>query len=191
MVAFCSVYAKYIRAGKPVFFVCTGLFSNIESLGKVRNLTFFRRSATIEVRGLSDVSVTTKYKKLLGIDMDEARRLAVLTKGYAYAYQVLGSLYFNKNDNDKIDDLIDDYDEVIFTESYEKIWEEMSEGERTLVKIILEYKTREEILAHMNKPNNYSELRSSLIKGGIICETGRGKVDFALPRFEIYVKYYC
>ena len=31
VVAFCSVYAKYIRAGKPVYFICTGLFSNMES----------------------------------------------------------------------------------------------------------------------------------------------------------------
>ncbi|MBR1507900.1 MAG: hypothetical protein IJ619_07855 [Eubacterium sp.] len=190
-VAFCSVYAKYIRAAKPIYFICTGLFSNMESLGRVRNLTFFRRADTIEVRYLSDVSVTTKYKKLLNVDIEEARKLAIETKGYAYAYQVLGSLYFNKKPSESLEDLIDEYDEILFTESYEKIWEELTEGERNLIRIILEHKDRATILEQMEKPKNYSELRSSLIKGGIIRETSRGKVDFALPHFEEYVKYYC
>ncbi len=191
MVAFCSVYAKYIRIQKPFYFICTGLFSNVEALGRVRNLTFFRRAETIEVRALSDVSITTKYKKFLNIDMEEARTLAKITKGYAYAYQVLGSLYFNKKKTETIEDLMDDYDEQIFSQSYEKIWEELSEGERRLVKIMLDHKKREDILAQMEKPKNYSEYRSSLIKGGIIREVRRGVIEFALPHFEEYVKYYC
>lgn len=191
VVAFCSVYAKYIRAGKPVYFICTGLFSNMESLGRVRNLTFFRRADYIEVTALSDVSITAKYRKLLNVDMEEARRLAKLTKGYAYAYQVLGSLYFNKEKSYALADLIDDYDEILFSQSYEKIWEELTEGERNLVKILIDYKKREDILAHMEKPKNYSEYRSSLIKGGIVMEVRRGEVDFCLPHFEEYVRYFC
>ena len=191
MVAFCSVYAKYIRTEKPVYLICTGLYSNVEALGRVKNLTFFRRAETIEVGSLSDVSITTKYRKLLNIDIEEARKLARLTKGYAYAYQVLGSLYFNKRGNDTIEDLMDDYDEIIFSQSYEKIWEELTEGEHKLVEIILDHKKREDILAKMEKPKNYSEYRSSLIKGGIIRESKRGEVDFCLPHFEEYVRYYC
>lgn len=191
VVAFCSVYAKYIRAEKPLYFVCTGLFSNIEALGRVRNLTFFKRAETIEVRSLSDVSVTMKYKKFLKLEIEEARELAKETKGYAYAYQVLGSLYFNKTDSETLEELRDDYEEILFSESYEKIWEEMSEGEKNLVRIILDYKKREDILAHMNSPKNYSNYRNSLIKSGIIVESKRGEVDFSLPHFEEYVKCFC
>lgn len=188
VVAFCSVYAKYIRAEKPVYLICTGLFSNMEALGRVRNLTFFRRAETIEVRSLSEVSITMKYKKLLGIPQDEARELARLSCGYAYAYQVLGSLYFNKSSKDKIDDMIDDFDERLFSQSYEKIWEELTEGERKLIRIMLDNRKREDILPLMDKPGNYSEYRSSLIKGGIIRESKRGEIEFALPRFEEYVR---
>ena len=191
VVAFCSVYAKYIRAEKPIYLICTGLFSNIESLGRVKNLTFFRRAEIIEVRSLSDVSITLKYKNLLDIEIDEARTLARLTKGYAYAYQVLGSLYFKKGSSETISDLKDAFDERLFSQSYEKIWEELSAGERSLVIILINHKRREEILKHMEKPNNYSEYRNSLIKGGIIRDTKRGEVEFSLPDFEEYVEIFC
>ncbi len=190
MVAFCSVYAKYIRADRPLFLVCTGLFSNMESLGRVKTLTFFRRAETIEVRALSEVSITMKYKNLLGESCEKARELAKMTKGYAYAYQVLGSLFFNKPASETVEDLIDDYEERLFTQSYEKIWDELSEGERKLIRIMLNKRKREDILAEMDKPGNYSEYRNSLIKGGIIREAGRGEIEFSLPRFEEYIRVF-
>ena len=127
----------------------------------------------------------------MNVDIEEARRLAVETKGYAYGYQVLGSLYFNKTDSESIDDLMDDYDEILFSESYEKIWEELSASEKELVKIIVDNKRREDILPLMESPQNYSVFRNSLIKGGIIAEAGRGNVEFSLPHFEEYIRYYC
>ena len=33
------------------------------------------------------------YEKLLGLDTIEAKRMESTSKGYAYAYQVLGTLY--------------------------------------------------------------------------------------------------
>ena len=123
--------------------------------------------------------------------MEEARKLARFTKGYAYAYQVLGSLYFNKKKTESFDDLRDDFDELLFSQSYEKIWEELTEGEKELIKIMLVHKKREEILGKLKKPKNYSEYRNSLIKGGIIRESGRGEVDFSLPDFEEYVRFFC
>lgn len=191
MVAFCSVYAKYIRVSKPLYFVCTGLFSNLNALGKVRNLTFFKRSADIEVGALSDVSITMKYKKFLGVDMPEARKLAAMTKGYAYAYQVLGSLYFDKKEDEPWESVIGDFDEELFRQSYEKIWEELTEGERNLARILVGSKKRADILKEMEKPKNYSEYRSALMKNGIIRERRRGEVEFTLPHFEDYVRYFC
>ena len=190
MVAFCSVYAKLIRTDKPVYLVCTGLFSNMESLGRVKNLTFFKRAETIEVRSLSEVLMTTKYRKLLNLSYETARELSKMTRGYAYAYQVLGSLYFKKSKDAGIEDLIGDYEERLFSQSYEKIWEELTEGERNLVEILIEYKKREDILQHMSKPGNYSEYRNSLLRGGLIREVRRGEVEFSLPRFEEYVRIF-
>ena len=39
------------------------------------------------------------YQKLLKIDAVEAKKIEEETKGYAYAYQLLGYWYFEKNVN--------------------------------------------------------------------------------------------
>ena len=77
VVAFCSVYAKYVRAEKPIYFVCTGLFKNLDAIGRVKNLTFFRRAASINVGALSDVSITNKYRKHLNLDMPDFKKEVV------------------------------------------------------------------------------------------------------------------
>ena len=49
MVKFASQYGRWLRAGYPVYLVCTGLYENIQELSNVKNLTFFRRATTIPV----------------------------------------------------------------------------------------------------------------------------------------------
>lgn len=46
MIKFVSEYGRWLRAGYPVYFICTGLYDNIQELSNVKNLTFFRRAAT-------------------------------------------------------------------------------------------------------------------------------------------------
>ena len=53
------------------------------------------------------------YQKLLNIDEKEAVELSRFVKGYAYAYQVMGSLYFNKNDDQTMEDLIPFFRHII------------------------------------------------------------------------------
>lgn len=48
MIKFASEYGRWLRAGYPVYFVCTGLFENIQELSNVKNLTFFRRATTVK-----------------------------------------------------------------------------------------------------------------------------------------------
>ena len=52
---------------------------------------------------LNRFDITYMYEKLLGLDSKEAKRMESISKGYAYAYQVLGTLYFNKKDGETID----------------------------------------------------------------------------------------
>ena len=62
--------------------------------------------------------------------------MAKITKGYAYAFQELGSLYFNKKKEETLDDLIPALKAELFAYSYEKIWEELTEGDRSMVKLL-------------------------------------------------------
>ncbi len=192
MIKFASEYGKWLRAGYPVYLVCTGLYENIQELSNVKNLTFFRRATTIQTEPLNFIRVAEMYKNKLEVSSEEARKLAKLTKGYAYAYQQLGVLCF-KNKGAALEDIIQQLKSDLFSYSYEKIWEEMSEMDRFLATLLTEkeeYK-REEILVLMGeKSKNYSMYRDRLMKRGII-KARKGYISLALPYFADYIKEYC
>lgn len=193
MVKFASEYGRWLRAGYPVYFVCTGLYENIQELSNVKNLTFFRRAATVKTEPLNMIRMTEMYKSKLDIDSDEAREMAKITKGYAYAFQKLGVLCFKKKAGESLKDILPKLKAELFAYSYEKIWEEMTEMERFLAGLLTdkeEYK-REEVLKLMGeKAGSYSMYRDRLIKRGII-KTRQGYISLALPYFNEYIKEYC
>lgn len=96
MVVFSLEFAGWLIQGFPVFFVCTGLYENVLELGNTKNLTFFRRGKTVSTMPLNHIKMAEMYKDRLRIDIDMAKNLAAMTKGYAYAFQELGFLYFTE-----------------------------------------------------------------------------------------------
>lgn len=193
MIKFASEYGRWLRAGYPVYFVCTGLYENIQELSNVKNLTFFRRATTVKTEPLNLIRMTEMYKNKLHIDIDQARKMAKMTKGYAYAFQELGVLCFKKKETESLEDIVPKLKAELFAYSYEKIWEEMTEMDRFLTGLLTdkdEYK-REEVLKLMgNKSGNYSMYRDRLIKRGIL-DSRQGYISLALPYFAEYVKEYC
>ena len=193
MIKFASEYGRWLRAGYPVYFICTGLYENIQELSNVKNLTFFRRAATVKTEPLNMIRMTEMYKSKLNIDIELAREMAKITKGYAYAFQELGVLSFKKRDEESLEDILPELKAELFAYSYEKIWEEMTEMDRFLAGLLVdkdEYK-REEVLKLMgDKSGSYSMYRDRLVKRGIL-NTRQGYISFALPYFAEYIKEYC
>lgn len=193
MVMFASEYGRWLRANYPVYLVCTGLYENIQEVSNVKNLTFFRRATTIKTEPLNMVRMSEMYRNRLNIEIDEAREMAKCTKGYAYAFQELGALYFKKQSNETLEDIIPELKSELFAYSYEKIWEEMTEADRFLASLLTEKKEykREEVLKLMGaKSGNYSMYRDRLIKRGIL-ESRQAYISLALPFFADYIKEYC
>lgn len=192
MIKFASEYGKWLRAGYPVYFVCTGLYENIQELCNVKNLTFFRRATTIKTEPLNMIRMTEVYRNKLNISIDEAREMAIITRGYAYAFRELGVLYFKKCDDETLDDIILRLKTELYAYSYEKIWEEMTTMDRFLAELLVEkeeYK-REEVLKLMgDKAGSYSMYRDRLVKRGIL-NSRQGYISFALPFFSQYIKEY-
>ncbi len=191
MEAFASEFGKWLRAGYPIYLVCTGLYENIEQLYNVKNLTFFRRASTIKTQPLNHIKMTEMYRQKLGVDLDTAKELSRTTKGYAYAFQELGALYFRKKPADTPDMILQQLKAELFAYAYEKIWEELSEKDRELVRILSEKPelSRKEILAEMSKPGNYPVYRDRLQKRGIIT-TRQGYAGLSLPFFGDYIREY-
>ena len=192
MILFASEFGKWMRAGYPVYMVCTGLYENIEQVCNVPNLTFFRRATTVKTEPLNMIRMTEMYKRTLNTDQARSRELARITKGYPYAFQELGVLCFKDQDNINFEETVSRLKEELFSYSYEKIWEELSDQDRALVRLMTdknEYK-REELLGLMDKPSNYSAYRDRLLKRGII-NARQGYVSLALPFFSDYIMEYC
>lgn len=193
MVKFASEYGRWLRADYPVYLVCTGLYENIQELSNVKNLTFFRRATTIQTEPLNKILMAEMYKNKLNISTIKAKEMAFITKGYAYAFQEFGVLSFKKGINFEIDDVVPELKTELFAYSYEKIWEEMTDMDKLLARLLVdkaEYKREEVLILMKDKAPNYSMYRDRLIKRGVIVAR-QGYISLALPFFADYIKEYC
>lgn len=185
-----SMIGSMIIEGLNIYLIVTGLSENIEDFSSEKNLTFFKRADSIEIRALNKFDITYMYEKLLDINADEARRIEKISKGYAYAYQVLGSLYFKKGDNEKLEDIMPDFDRIMFKDSYDLIWKSLTKGEKELINCI--YRTKdgkaEDIKSQMNNPSSYPVYRERLINKHIVDGSNRGYLTINLPRFKEFVE---
>ena len=193
MVEFASEYGKWLRAGYPVFLVCTGLYNNIVQLSDVPNLTFFKRATTIRTKPLNFIKMSEIYRNFLNIDGKISAKLARTTLGYPYAFQKLGALLFS-SPGCEYGDATAYLKGELFSYAYEKIWEELSNEERKILHLLEdgEPKKRKDIIQDMENPGNYPVYRDRLIRKGILSgnSPGYGYVSLTLPFFHEYMREY-
>ncbi len=190
MIHLLSIIGSMILEGLQVYLIVTGLSENIEDFSSVKNLTFFKRADSREMKSLNKFDIVFMYEKLLNIDSVEAMNMQKLCMGYAYAYQVLGSLYFSKKDTDTLDDLIPKYERILFRDSYDLIWQSLSKGEKEVVRCI--FRTSDgsaaEIKALMKNPSTYPVYRSRLTNKHLVEGDTRGYLKIRLPRFDRFIE---
>lgn len=86
---FASEFQIMLRKDLPVFLLMTGLYENIYSIQNDPALTFLLRTPKIKMEPLSLAQITKVYQNVFKTDIDMAKKLAKLTKGYAFAFQGL------------------------------------------------------------------------------------------------------
>lgn len=94
MRTFISAFQILIRKDLPVFLIMTGLYENINALQNEKNLTFLYRAPKIELKLLNIRTIAENYKTNLPVSDEEALAMARLTRGYSFAFQVLGYFTF-------------------------------------------------------------------------------------------------
>lgn len=190
MVNLLSMFGSMLLEGLQIYLVVTGLSENIEAFSSEKNLTFFKRADEREIKALNRFDITYMYEKLLGVDSEEAKKIGSMTGGYAYAYQVLGSLYYTKKSNESLEDLIPAFERILFKDSYDLIWKTLTNGEKELVRCICTTKDgrAESIKALMNNPSTYPVYRDRLINKHLADGDTRGYLKIRLPRFDRYVE---
>ena len=190
MVKLLSMVGSMILEGLQVYLVVTGLSENIEDFSSEKNLTFFKRADEREITTLNKYDMAFMYEKLLGVDTVKAREIGEITNGYAYAYQVIGSLYFQKKEKETLEDIIPDYERILFKDSYDMIWKSLTPGEKELIRCIYKSKDgrKETIESLMSTPASYAVFRNRLINKHIVDGDTRGQLKIRLPRFEKYIE---
>ena len=188
MKAFASAFQIFLRKELPVYLLMTGLYENIDALQNNKSLTFLHRAPKIFLGALNIGSIVRNYKKMFNLTDDQAREMAGMTKGYSFAFQVLGYwTYENGGDYKKA---MDKYLEYLEEYSYKKIWSEMSFKEKSILEVVsrVEGGKVAEIREKLGmKPNEFSPYRERLIRRGILLGDDRGIVKIALQYIEEYV----
>ena len=186
---FVSAFQIFIREDLPVFMLMTGLYENIQQLKNNKALTFLYRAPKIELQPLNINAIKNSYQNVLSCSEETAAWLAATTKGYSFAFQVLGYLCWEQKDKD-YEKVIPKYMQYLEEYSYEKIWSELSSTEQSILKAMARIDSGKvkDIRDHIGfDSNTFTVYRTRLIKKGILEAVSYGHLEFCLPFFEEYV----
>lgn len=192
MKSFIQAYQSLIRLHYPVLLLMTGLYENVSRLQNDKSLTFLYRTPKIQLGALSLKTIAKNYQNYLQVDEKASLVLSKLTKGYAYAYQVLGYLMFEKKKKEVDDEILSEYDQYLAEYVYDKVFSELSDKEKEIV-CTIHSDEKTEVTELREKcgidTKAFGVYRNRLLKKGIINACSFGYIEFALPRFNEYLKY--
>ncbi|MBQ9265990.1 MAG: ATP-binding protein [Bacilli bacterium] len=187
MRSFAHDFQSLLRDDYPVFTLMTGLYENVNSLQNNKNLTFLYRAPKIELGPLNINLIKKEYSKIFAEDdIETINSLADLSRGYAFAYQVIGYLFSKYR---KISKIYNELDQYLSIYVYDKIWSKLPNNEKEYLKTFKnEIASTESIVNSVPFDEKSSSVyRDRLIKRGLIAAAEYGKVRLVLPRFEIFI----
>ena len=185
---FASSFQIFVRQDLPVFFLGTGLYENVEEVQNEKNLTFLYRAPKVSLKPLNNRAVMYKYQSIFHIEEDIAAKMAALTKGYPFAFQVLGYLTWNQHGD--YQSILPQYEQYLSEFVYDKLWSELSAKDKLVAHGIAQTASGKisEIRALLQmETNEFNPYRKHLMRKGLIDGETRGYVRFTLPLFEDYV----
>ncbi len=185
---FATSFQILIRDKLPIYLLMTGLYNNIDELQNEKNLTFLHRAPKIHLNPLNIGTMASSYRRNIKVDDKSSIKMAQLTKGYPYAFQVLGYLSWKNKGN--YEEVIDDFKQYLDEYVYDKIWSELSPKDKYVLYGIASVDSgkvsdiREFLKLTSNEYNPYVRRlkRKEIIRGD-----NRGYVEFVLPLFDRFV----
>ena len=187
---FASSFQIFLRQEYPIFLLMTGLYDNIYNLQNEDSLTFLYRAPKMILEPLNYTAVRKQYMDIFGLDMEAAGEMTGLTKGYPFAFQVLGYLYWENRNRKTLEEILPEYDQYLEEYVYDKIWSELSElDRRILIEMSVSGETRVKRIREKleMKSELFSVYRERLKRKGVLDTSKYGEVSFILPRFAEFV----
>lgn len=197
---FAAVYQLILREEYPISLIMTGLPQYVSELQNDDVLTFLLRAGRITLTPLNLWAVKSSYAKAFSgqkhISEETLLHITRLTKGYAYAFQLLG-YYLWENSSGEINEqvvkkILPEYQTDLYRNAYFKMYQGLSETEQRFLQIMAENSAEDipvrEIEKKMGKPGNYiSVYRRRLLDTQLITAPRRGYLQFTLPFFREFI----
>lgn len=172
---FIQAYQSLLRLHYPVMLLMTGLYENVSKLQDDKLLTFLYRAPKIRLSSLPLSTVASRYRQYLRVNESESISFAKMTKGYAYAYQVLGFILFRDGKKEIDEGVLAEFDQTLTEYVYEKAFSELSPKEKEFLLSMNEDDKSSKIMDIKEKMSmdakTASVYRDRLIKRGIIIPT--------------------
>lgn len=201
--AFAGYYQLLNRQDYPVALMMTGLPENISELQNEDVMTFLLRGKRIALSALNLAQVEISYNNVFKksgyqVTEDILSKMALMTMGYSYAFQLLGYLVWNAAKENKVIDqsLLDEIKPEYLVEldqnTYTKIFSSLSPQDKKFVLAMAQSSKHrvsiKEIHERLNRPSNFvANYRRRLLDDQVIKSTNYGEVAFTLPFFKEYV----
>ncbi len=192
-------FAKEFNALKrkkyPLYIIMTGLPDLVLDIQNDDKLTFLLRSEKIEMQPLSLQDIVFAYQHVFDDNFAVAHLMAQRTKGYSYAFQLQGYIYFKYLKHNQLQPSIaslnatfDQYQMMLFSNAYQKIFSGLSNTDRRYLITIAQHPTFSETVKAMQKSGSYvSQYRRRMIERHLITPVSHGEVAYTLPLFKEYI----
>ena len=168
---FAHTYQAFIGEKLPIFLLMNALPENFSSLASSKNGTFLRRLPRIKLEELNQYLIVEKYQDIFKVPEDKAIELSKVVRGYAYAFQLLGALLWEKGTREINADVLKNLDAMLYEGCYKPIWDHLTEKEQQILVGIARSSdgTVTEIREILNlQSNQFSPYRDHLKEYGLI-----------------------
>lgn len=188
---FAQIFAALKRKNYSIFCLMTGLPELVLNIQNNKKLTFLLRSEKIVMAPLNNTAMVQTYQKVFDCPIEIAIKMAHLTAGYSYTFQLLGYLTFEQSPSlnaDSIESVRKIYEFSLFDNTYQKIFEGLSELDKQYLIAIQGNKKLEEVCKIMGKDKVFvSQYRRRTIERKLIKPARYGIVEYTLPLFSEYI----
>lgn len=185
----------------PINVLMTGLPEVILDVQNDDKLTFLLRSEKIYTTKLQVSDMITSYQKIFKSDNTVADKMAQITQGYSYAFQLLGYLLFEEVDGSiptltDLKKILPNFEYALFDNAYVKIFTNLSENDRKYLIAVNGRRKFDKVVEtmmgeHINNVEKarvfVSQYRRRAIERKLIEPIGYGLVRYTLPVFDKYI----
>ncbi|GAA3628931.1 hypothetical protein GCM10022297_04570 [Lactobacillus hamsteri] len=151
------------------------------------------KSDAEEVSPLQKLDIYNTYMKVFKCDNSVATKLTNMTKGYSYAFQLLGYILFNHVNGNvptltDVEEIMQEYKNTLYNNAYQKIFSEISTMDQKYLYAVCGNHKLDEIAKILGKSNVFvAQYRRRAIERNLVVSAKMGYVKFTLPYFEDYL----